>query len=105
MTPEELKHAAEVMTAAANGATIEQAFYNDSGPGPWCVEDDPVWDWNTYNYRVKHEPIEITVKITHEAISGLSSRVVAFFNSDEVRLRLALGESMCYKFREVTDGS
>lgn len=105
MTPDELKHAAEVMTAAANGATIEQAFYNDTGPGPWCVNDDPAWDWNTYNYRVKHEPIEITVKITHEAISGLSSRVVAFFNSDEVRLRLALGQSINLKFREVTDGS
>lgn len=105
MTPEELKHAAEVMTAAANGATIEQAFYYDTGQGPWCVEDDPAWDWDAYLYRVKHEPITIDAVLKLGSLDVPHFTQLLIVNPDEVRRRLVRGQSVNLKFREVADGS
>ena len=105
MTPEELKHAAEVMTAAANGATIEQAFYNDLGLGPWCEEDSPSWDWDAYLYRVKHEPITIDIVVERGTQDSIHITEANFVNADEVTRRLVRGQSVNLKFREVTDGS
>ena len=49
-----LKEKIEVMQAALDGKEIEFNF----GSG-WSgfIEDSPVWDWNTNDYRIKQDPM------------------------------------------------
>ena len=52
MTREELREAAKVMEAYANGKTI-QCNDNRLGNGEWVTTDNPSFNWDKYAYRIK----------------------------------------------------
>ena len=55
MTREELKEAAKVMEAYANGKKI-QCNYNCQDNEGWVDTDNPSFNWDKYVYRIKSEP-------------------------------------------------
>ena len=55
MTREELKEAAKVMEAYANGKKI-QCNYNCQDNEGWVDTDNPSFNWDKYVYRIKPEP-------------------------------------------------
>lgn len=60
MTPTQLKEAAQVMLAAAEGKQV-QYMPRSTGqwvPTGWAENDSPSWDWHLYEYRIKPEPRE-----------------------------------------------
>ena len=54
MTREEIKEAAKVMEAYANGKKI-QCNDNHLGNGEWVTTDNPSFNWDKYEYRIKPE--------------------------------------------------
>lgn len=52
MTKEQLKHAAEVMLAAAEGKRIECYCKHICGSKEWNSADLPVWNWEDFDYRI-----------------------------------------------------
>ena len=54
MTKEEIKEAAKVMEAYANGKKI-QCNDNHLGNGEWVTTDNPSFNWDKYAYRIKPE--------------------------------------------------
>lgn len=54
MTVQEIREAANVMEAHANGNKIQ---YNDNrlGNGEWVTTDNPSFNWDKYTYRIKPE--------------------------------------------------
>lgn len=60
MTPTQLKEAAQVMLAAAEGKQV-QYMPRSTGqwvPVGWAENRSPSWDWHTHDYRIKPEPRE-----------------------------------------------
>ena len=55
MLIEELKEAAKVMEAYANGKKI-QCNYNCQDNEGWVDTDNPSFNWDKYVYRIKSEP-------------------------------------------------
>ena len=55
MTTEEIREAAKVMEAYANGKKI-QCNDNHLGNGEWVTTDNPSFNWDKYAYRIKPEP-------------------------------------------------
>ena len=55
MTREEIKEAAKVMEAYANGKKI-QCNDNHLGNGEWVTTDNPSFNWDKYAYRIKPNP-------------------------------------------------
>lgn len=55
MLIEELKEAAKVMEAYANGKKI-QCNYNCQDNEGWVDTDNPSFNWDKYVYRIKPEP-------------------------------------------------
>ena len=55
MTTEEIREAAKVMEAYANGKKI-QCNDNHLGNGEWVTTDNPSFNWDKFTYRVKPEP-------------------------------------------------
>lgn len=54
MTPEETRQAADVMLAHAEKKRIER--WPIYGLDPiWTPDDDPIWDWASYKFRVAPE--------------------------------------------------
>lgn len=58
MTPDELREAAAVIIAAADGAEIESRPVDF---GRWELNSHPAWNFNTTKYRVKKRPVELCV--------------------------------------------
>ena len=55
MTVQEIREAAKVMEAYANGKEI-QCNDNHLGNGEWVTTDNPSFNWDKYAYRIKPEP-------------------------------------------------
>ena len=55
MTLQEIREAAKVMEAYANGKKI-QCNDNHLGNGEWVTTDNPSFNWDKYAYRIKPEP-------------------------------------------------
>ena len=55
MTVQEIREAAKVMEAYANGKKI-QCNDNRLGNGEWVTTDNPSFNWDKYAYRIKPEP-------------------------------------------------
>lgn len=57
MTPEqqEAKRRAEVMLAFADGANIEWRIAD--GGVVWGEDDNPSWEWKSFDYRVNPNPV------------------------------------------------
>ena len=55
MTVQEIREAAKVMEAYANGKEVQ---CNDShlGNGEWITTDNPSFNWDKYAYRIKPQP-------------------------------------------------
>lgn len=67
---DEARYCGAVMTLYADGKTIQYRrrvclpFVNDS-EGEWGDHPGlPSWDWSTFEYRVKPEPMEIEVWVS-----------------------------------------
>ena len=54
MTTEEIRDAAKVMEAYANGKEV-QCNDNRLGNGEWITTDNPSFNWDKYTYRIKPE--------------------------------------------------
>lgn len=52
MTREEIRAAAKVMEAYADGKKVQKQDIN----GLWIDCDNPMFDWASFNYRIKTEP-------------------------------------------------
>ena len=55
MTVQEIREAAKVMEAYANGKKI-QCNDNHLGNGEWVTTDNPSFNWDKYAYRIKPQP-------------------------------------------------
>ena len=55
MTVQEIREAAKIMEAYANGKKI-QCNDNHLGNGEWVTTDNPSFNWDKYAYRIKPEP-------------------------------------------------
>lgn len=54
MDRESARKAAEIMLAYADGKTIE--VINPDNDSPWAINNNPSFNWITYDYRIKPEP-------------------------------------------------
>lgn len=60
-----LEERIEVMQAALDGKEVE-FMYTDGDSADWRTHRDIgkcTWNWSSYDYRVKHEPLELWVNI------------------------------------------
>lgn len=71
MNAEELKRMAAVMLAAAEGKKIQ--FSVKGGSGVWRTTPEQLWDWSTYDYRVKPETIRYRVALIRNTSALYSS--------------------------------
>ena len=55
MTREEVKKAAEVMIAFAEGAEIQYSHKGQNNWMNWINESSPSFDWQAFDYRIKPE--------------------------------------------------
>ena len=88
MTREELKEAAKVMEAYANGKKI-QCNDNHLGNGEWVTTDNPSFNWDKYAYRIKPEPKYRPFKsqeecwneiMKHQPFGWVKSKVKGYFH-------------------------
>jgi len=63
MTPDQLREAAAVMMAAADGKTIEFRLRIIGGEKAWNSLANPSFEWGVYEYRIKPEPVKMRVQI------------------------------------------
>lgn len=68
MTREETKKAIKVMQAYVDGKTIE---FNPVGSDDWIEEDNPNWNYNYFNYRIKPEPHYRPFKNAEEVMEAI----------------------------------
>lgn len=68
MTPEQLREAAAVMLAAADGKKIEHREYEHE---PWrdsgSLHLHISWNWNRFQYRIKPEPRKVRIQVFRDA--------------------------------------
>jgi hypothetical protein len=85
MTPEELRQAASIMLAAADGEEIEVANYDHM---EWCPTKDPTFNWYEYTYRIKPKTITIGDMEVPEPVSEPLKAGTQYFivdiNDDEL---------------------
>ncbi len=67
MTPEQLRAAAKVMEAAAEGKKLESRF---RGSANWKDASFPGFDWISNEYRIKVEPLKIPVRLFRHRLSS-----------------------------------
>lgn len=51
------KEKIEVMQAWVNKKPIQFRVHGCADYHDWCECDEPVWDWNSNDYRIKPEPL------------------------------------------------
>lgn len=64
MNAEETKQAAAVMIASET-KNIQQRYRHGKSDDGWVDVPDPEWDWDTFDYRIAPEPMEVDVWV-HE---------------------------------------
>ena len=87
-----LKEKIKVMQAALDGEIVQ---YRDTF-GNWYSNNDNLWNWGDYDYRIKPEPMEFIIDI----YDGNRYEIA----SDRNRLMLSkLGKFKTIKVREVME--
>ena len=85
MTTEEIREAAKVMEAYANGKKIQYLDNNNK----WIDAHNPVFDWYNYDYRIKPEPKYRPFKsqeecwnemLKHQPFGWVKSKVKGYFH-------------------------
>jgi hypothetical protein len=80
MTAEQLREAAAVMLAAADGKAIECRHRSDNNEEVWREAFHvPVWNWYALDYRIRPEPVKVRVRL-YQAKSG---ETIRSFTEDE----------------------
>jgi len=69
------KKRAEVMIAFSEGKEIE--FMDRANK--WHKNTDPSWDWDSWDYRVKEEPLELWVNVYEDDIYVHETKEKALF--------------------------
>jgi len=96
------KEMIEVMQAALDGKTVQVRKNAASNWMDWFDSPQPVWDWDTQDYRVKpQEPRRIWVTQHSDFPSQLLSAYDAFLESENIRAIKRNGKSMT-EFIELT---
>lgn len=62
MTPEQLREAAAVMLAAAEGKPL-QVRCAEAGEISWRNIEAGSWNWDRFEYRIKPEPRKVKVQV------------------------------------------
>lgn len=60
MNAEETKQAAAVMLASET-KNIEKRYRHGKSDDGWIDCPDPDWDWDSFDYRIAPEPLEVKV--------------------------------------------
>ena len=81
----------DVVQADKNGREIEFRYGDE---GSWHHRGSPIWDFITYDYRVKPEPLEFWVNVYNEFRD-------AFDTEDEANAERCCGVLKTIKVREV----
>ena len=55
----DLKEQIEIMTHYLNGGEVECV---EKGNDNWEIVTKPLWDWDTYDYRIKDEKQKVTIE-------------------------------------------
>ena len=88
MTVQEIREAAKVMEAYANGKKI-QCNDNHLGNGEWVTTDNPSFNWDKYAYRIKLEsqyrPFKTQEEcwnemLKHQPFGFVKSKVKGYFH-------------------------
>lgn len=58
MNPEQTREAIRVMQHFADGKRIEFRWRDGDGTW-WCPMTEPVWDWDSAEYRIAREPVRM----------------------------------------------
>lgn len=67
MTIKETEEAIKVMQAWVDGKAVQCTFTRDNTEWEdFTPNDCPLWDWHTYTYRIKPEPVEIEMWVHPE---------------------------------------
>lgn len=91
MNVEETKKAIEVMQAFVDGKTVHA---NRRKTSFWYNSTTPVWNWDTYEYRIKSEPREFSLLIDshNNVIAGSATQddFIVVPNGVDIRLTRAI---------------
>ena len=99
MNREDTRRAAEVMLHEADGGKVERLDLNHMQSG-WMGHVVGHWDWTSFDYRKKPEPIECWVNV----LDGETCSTVYMTKeaADEIRPKMSDGWTT-RKFREVLE--
>lgn len=57
MTREQTKEAIRVMQAYVDGEEVQYSPKQGKGSYFWTTKDNPLWNWEHYDYRIKPTPV------------------------------------------------
>jgi hypothetical protein len=89
-----LKEKIKLMQAFDEGEFIEEV---PIGGNKWCVELEPRWNWEEFDYRIKYELMEFWVTVYD------SGTIACWTTKEEADENLSSINSRTIKVREVTD--
>ncbi len=56
----ELSKMIKIMTHYLNGGEVE--VYKNDRNDRWTIEVNPIWDWDTFDYRIKEQKQKVTIE-------------------------------------------
>lgn len=99
MNAEETRRAAQVMLAAAEGKKVQRRRLPNGTAWQDCLPLH-AWDWFSFDYRVKPEPLEGWVNVYPDT----AGRYISFHSTKENADRSASDARIrCVKMREVEE--
>ena len=79
----ELKEQIEIMTHYLNGGDVEVYIYKTDR---WTIAVNPIWDWYTYDYRIKEQKQKVTIeKWLIKDVNSSEHRIIESSNVDEYK--------------------
>ena len=57
----DLKEQIEIMTHYLNGGEVENKEKH-SDDAKWTIGVNPIWDWDTFDYRIKEQKQKVTIE-------------------------------------------
>lgn len=79
----DLKEQIEIMTHYINGGDVE---YNIRESNIWRRASTPIWDWDTFDYRIKEQKQKVTIeKWLIKDVNSNEHRIIESSNVDEYK--------------------
>lgn len=92
-----LKEKIEVMQAALYGKEVQ--FFNSSGEWQDLEDEEPLWDWDQFDYRIKPTPLEFWVNVH----ANLTHAVEVFTTEGDAEIHAKHSKVKTIKVREVME--